>query len=602
MVAFARRKRAGVMQFARESTMPSPNPQPRPQPVRNPNPQGNPTAKKQARVSAATIKPRTQPKPQTEPKPEKRPGSFRLLVGLIAALTGAAFLTVEGYEVSRFISRVGPGALTVVETGDFKTFGSPTKASTDQVADFVSASSAYLPYVGVTFGLLLILFAGVCLKKRTGIFLVTLVVLGTAALAVFESQAITPRLSWIVIGAAGLAYILQSGRERITAPPVGMLGYLLVFLSLMAVTRQWFNWPAILEWASAQWNILGSADVTAFFNQWGELVTWCIVLALATLGASFSNGRLLQVLGATMLVILITLLLRDARYELVHFPQLGVKVDPIPSYAIANVQNWQWLVLVELAIVAAVLVYRGLGAGGFTIAMAALWLFVGFKVDSLTGRFLLGSLSGNLNIGGPNSPSGQSAGISGDIIAATAASVWIYLNAIFAGIVAVCGLRLMLKEASTRWWVGNGLWLVFSMLAMWVYMHWPRFEEFSLVTQLQVLVAYEVHLVVIPMVAALAAAVFGIWALRWNSRYDTWLYVAATIVFLGTLASFGTLAVMINYSFLEPLPIVSYVALAVGQSSLMWILLLHVNFRDRQVEQHRRPTAPPTPGAVPSLA
>jgi len=602
MVAFARRKRAGVMQFARESTMPSPNPQPRPQPVRNSNPQNSPTVKKQARVSAATIKPRTQQKQQAAPKPEKRPGSFRLLVGLIAALAGSAFLTVEGYEVSRFVKRVAPGALTVVETGDFKSYGSPTVAATDRVADSLAASSMYLPYIGITLGLLLILFAGACLKKRTGIFLVSIVVLGTAALAVFESLAITPRLSWIVIGAVGLAYILQSGRERIAAPPIGMLGYLFVFVSLMAVTRQWFNWPAILEWAAAQWKILGSADVTAFFNNWGELVTWCIVLGLATLGASFSKGRLLHVLGATMLVILVTLLLRDARYELVHFPQLGVKVDPIPSYAIANVQNWQWLVLVELAIVAAVLVYRGLGAGGFTIAMAALWLFVGFKVDSLTGRFLLGSLSGSLNLGGTGSANAQAAGVSGDIVAATAAAVWIYLNAIFAGIIGVCGMRMMLKEAGTRWWVGNGLWLVFSMLAMWVYMHWPRYEEFSLVTQLQVLVAYEVHLVVIPMVAALAAAVFGIWALRWNSRYDTWLYVAATMVFLGTLASFGTLAAMINYSFLEPLPIVSYVALAVGQSSLMWVLLLHVNFRDRQVEQQRRPTMPSAPGAVPSLA
>ncbi len=581
--------------------MPSPNPQPRPQPVRNPNPQSSATVKTQPRVSAATIKPRPQPKPKAEAKPEKRPGSFRLFVGLIATLAGAWLLTIEDYEAGRYIKQIVPGVMTVAETGNIQSFQSPTAASVDRVTDFLASAAPIMPYLGVTLGLLLLLFGGLCLKGRTGIFLVTIIVLVTASLAILESLSITPHLSWILIGAAGLAYILQSGSERITAPPVGMLGYMLVFVSLMAVTRQWFNWPAIIEYASTRWEALGSADVTAFFNQWGELVTWCIVLALATLGASFSKGRLLHVLGATMLVILVTLMLRDARYELVHFPQLGVKVKPIASYAIANVQDWQWLVLVELSILAAVLVYRGLGAGGFTIAVAALWLFAGFKVDSLTGRLLLGSLSGSLDLAGAGYSAQQAVGVTGDIVAATTAAVWIYLNAIFAGVIAVCGLRMMLKEAAARWWVGNGLWLVFSMLAMWVYIHWPRYDDFNLVTQLQVLVAYEVHLVVIPMVAALAAAVFGIWALRWNSRYDTWLYVAATMVFLGTLASFGTLAVMIQYSFLEPLPIVSYIALAVAQSSLMWVLLLHVNFRDRHIEHRSRPAAP-AHGPMPSLA
>ncbi len=609
--------------------MPSPNPQPRPQPARNPNPQSNPTVKKQARVSAATIKPRPQPKPRAESKPEKRPGSFRLLVGLIATLAGAWLLTIEDYEAGRFIKQVVPGAMTVAETGNIQSFQSPTAASVDRVTDFLANAAPYLPYLGVTLGLLLLLFGGLCLKGRTGIFLVTMVVLVTAALAVLESLSITPQLSWIVIGAAGVAYILQSGRERITAPPIGMLGYMLVFVSLMAVTRQWFNWPAIIEYASTRWDALGSADVTAFFNQWGELVTWCIVLALATLGASFSKGRLLHVLGATMLVILVISLFKNAYHELVHFPSLGPNVKPLDKYSLTNITPWQWMVLVEVGILCAILIYRGLGAGGLTIAVAAVWLLAGYQVDKTAGRMMMSREISQQMVNELNQPEyatdaapaigAAKRQVSPEeqtkmIVTATTPVVWFYLNTIFAGLIGLCGIRMMVGDASARWWINNFLWVAFALSVMWIYSNWPvdRYalalqsagrpdEGFSIERLLGILSVHPIHQTIAATVALFMAAFAGTWALRWNSRYDTWLYVAATMVFLGTLASFGTLAIMIQYSFLEPLPIVSYIALAVAQSSLMWVLLLHVNFRDRHIEHRSRPTAP-AHGPMPSLA
>ena len=583
--------------------MPSPNPQPRPQPSSQP---ATPSLNaKQARVSAATIKPRQQTPPPQDAKPEKRPGSFRLLVGLLATFVGSWLLTLEDYQPSNLVRKVGPGVVSVFESeGNIAAYSAPTESAKETVLDFLTKwqSTLYLAEIGV--GLLLLMFAGFCLKRRLFLFFITTVILVTASLGAMESMAYTPQLAWIVIGAFVLAYLIQSGTERIMLPPVGMLGYLLIFLSLMATTRHWFDWPAMVDWTSAQWAGFPRADVAGFLNRWGELVTWCIVLTLATLGASFSKGRLLHVLGATLLAVLVMMLLKDARYELVHFPQLGPDVKPIASNAIANVQGWQWLVLIELTIVCAVLVYRGLGAGGFTVTIAVLWLLAGFQVDSLVGRFMLGSVSGNIDL--TTSGTGASASapnaINGDIIAAIAAAIWIYLNAAFAGIIAVCGFRMMFKEAAARWWIGNVLWIVFAMLAMWVYLHWPQYEKFSLLSQIQVLVYYEVHQVVILMVAALTAAVFGVWALRWNSRYDTWLYMAASMVFLGTLASFGALAVMIKYSFLEPLPITSYIALAIGQSSLMWVLLLHVNFRDHRVDRSSGASSRPPRGAMPSLA
>jgi len=115
----------------------------------------------------------------------------------------------------------------------------------------------------------------------------------------------------------------------------------------------------------------------------------------------------------------------------------------------------------------------------------------------------------------------------------------------------------MVGDASARWWINNFLWVAFALSVMWIYSNWPvdRYalalqsagrpdEGFSIERLLGILSVHPIHQIIAATVALFMAAFAGTWALRWNSRYDTWLYVAATMVFLGTLASFGTLAVM----------------------------------------------------------
>src|SRR6185436_7093000 len=75
-------------------------------------------------------------------------------------------------------------------------------------------------------------------------------------------------------------------------------------------------------------------------------------------------------------------------------------------------------------------------------------------------------------------------------------------------------------------------------------------------------------------IAVLFGAISGTFALARGSRASTWRSVSIATIVIGTLASLGAVAVLIYSGGFSPLPTWTYVAIAVGQSWLAWVLLL----------------------------
>ena len=169
------------------------------------------------------------------------------------------------------------------------------------------------------------------------------------------------------------------------------------------------------------------------------------------------------------------------------------------------------------------------------------------------------------------------------LVGAVAPIVWLYLTAILAGFIGAGGLRMLSDHPGFRWWAGIALWFGLGMGLMWLWSVWPRDSGQSWSRWVSAWGLSRYHVEAIWLTALGVMAICGSWALRDGSRYEAWLYVAAMCVFLGTALSLVAVALLIKYGGFSPLPVWSYVAISAGQSSLMWVLLMHLSFRSRGV-------------------
>ncbi|MCB9851616.1 MAG: hypothetical protein H6819_00865 [Phycisphaerales bacterium] len=608
-----------------------------PRPAGAPNPL-RPTAPGQPAPRPASVRPpapntvRVAPKENAKPAPRDvpRPGGFRLLVGFVLALLGGLAIA---YYPEPFVSNL-EAVMTrfyEVKAGGLQVLSDSTSESPYLAKAIVRANEfrnqygAFVRWTPQVVGIVCILLAGWCLKKRIGFFVAASLAFGITigALAAAYDWFIPPHC--ITMPAFALGYLVESGLRPASVTIRGIVGFGFVLISIVGLTLGIFYLPrwggeagAIAESITQHgpaylWSPPKAATAVyflsaTFVDQWTDVVLWGAVLLTSSIGAVVCKDKVLRFLSACLISTLAILLFKSAHVHWVHFPTLGVDIPPQPDWNYGNIEIWQWLALVELVIVAAVLLYKSVGAGGLTVGVALIWLCCSLHVDTYAGRLntarLLSPAAAQHISSTPilptdpmptsttrtgRGPMNQLGGVGAGLhmteaemaaaVAGAAAPVgWFYVTSFLIGIIAVGGLRMMIKCPEVRTWVMCLLWLGFAILAANVYWRWPDSQRFDIQSVAMTLSSHPVHRTIALCLAVGGAALFGTWALRWNSRYHTWLYAAATAIFAGTLLSFTALAVMIRWGGFDALPVQSYIVLAVGQSALMWVLLLHANF------------------------
>lgn len=595
----------------------------------------------------------------------RRPGGFRLFVGFVVALVGGLAIA---YYPEPFMNNLEIGLTKYYEAKEVGWQAALSSEPRDAAAAIAKANQFRNDYEQVVrwtpqvVGVLCLLFAGWCLKKRIGLFLAA-----SIAIAI-TIGALSAAFNWgipslcMAAPAVGLAYLIEAGPKPVDLSIRGVLGFGFVLIAIVGLVMGIFFLPrwgesgaAIADMTSRNGPIyLWSQPIAdtsvfglsaAFVDQWKDVFMWGGVLLTASIGAVLCRDKLLKFLSACMIVTLSVLLFKSAHVHWQYFPTLGENIPPQPMWSLSNIEIWQWLALVELVLVAAVLLYKSIGVGGLTVAVALVWLCCGLHVDNYAWRLnafrlmspaavkivtseehrqhesaaksaenaagseesavenfnkgLIGTSPaastrqderravGNNRGTGTNPLPAQPEITEADIVGVAAPLGWFYLTFLLTGVILAAGLRMMIRNPDGRTWLMCALWIAFALMAAYLYWQWPEKGKASVEGFVAALATHPIHRVVAMALATGGAAFFGTWALRWNSRYHTWLYAAAISVLIATILSFVGLAVMIRWGKFPPLPVLSYIVLAVVQSALMWVLLLHANFvRPEPAMQH----------------
>ncbi|HPF37457.1 MAG TPA: hypothetical protein P5081_18145 [Phycisphaerae bacterium] len=558
------------------------------------------------------------------PKDTPRPGGFRLTIGFVLAVIGGLAIAYYPEPFSAIVKAgvtkyyeyeaIGVNAFSPDAVPSVVAAAAIEKAN--QLAQSYSHLYRWTPQVA---GALCILLAGWCLKKRVGLFIAAslAVAITIGALAAAYDWFIPPHC--LTLPGFALGYLIEAGARPTNITIRGLIGFAFVLASIVGLALGVFYLP---RWGAESATISDSiakhgpqylwgepAGATsvyflseAFVKQWTDVALWGAALLTASIGAVLCRDKLLRFLSACLIVTLTILLFKSAYVKWIAFPMLGPDVPAQPKWSYTNIEIWQWVALVELVIVAAVLIYKSIGAGGLTVAVALVWLCCCMQVDTFAWRIntarVLSSASAQQiskpqilpTDPAPGAEPQHHAGMLGADVRMTEAEMksvaaglgaplgWFYLTMILSGVMIAAGLRMMITCKSARTLVMCMLWVGFCALAALVVWRWPTSEAFDPAKLMAAISTHAVHRTLALCLSAGAAALFGTWALRWDSRYHTWLYTAATSVFISTLLSFIALAVMIRWGGFGKLPVASYIILAVGQSALMWVLLLHANF------------------------
>ncbi|RIK62176.1 MAG: hypothetical protein DCC65_17940 [Planctomycetota bacterium] len=164
--------------------------------------------------------------------------------------------------------------------------------------------------------------------------------------------------------------------------------------------------------------------------------------------------------------------------------------------------------------------------------------------------------------------------------------VWMFLIAILAGAFGVTGVAMMTGREGVRVFVLCGLWLAVGIAVSALWSVWPKNSE----SWQGVVAAFRYsryHTWAIWLAFLVTAALAGCWVLRKDSRVDAWVQASAAAILLGTGLTFGAVAILIRYGGFPSLPTWTYIVIAVGQSSLMWALLMQQNIAARRARRLR---------------
>ena len=448
----------------------------------------------------------------------------------------------------------------------------------------------------------LLVVVGLFLKSGLLRYLITTLMVGVTAYCADMLTGETVPLPWLLFGAVVLGYLMHLGGGPRKASITGTFGWSLIAFCCVGGAQGWFDWSSSAEKLGGQLGRL--------LEDRNKECAWAVILLLTAVGVSCSRTKSIHFLNAVLLGVLAYYCFQDAYVRMVDFSALGEHVAPLPDPGLKNIQPWQWVLVGELVLLGAVLLHLAMGVGALTVGFGVLWLVAAYQVDRGMGRDALFAFSqaaqANLPQSASSPPGGpmggfsllptDSAGASPPVVLTAVERIeylrkaqarvatifgWIYLTAILGGMIAVSGLRLLLRDARLQAWASYALWFGFGLGAGWLWTQWPAAETWD--ARLTAWVLPGTHVYALFMAFLGTMAVLGGWALRGGSRSERWTHVAVVGIFLGTALSLIAIQVLIQHGGFSPLPVWSYAVLAAGQSSMMWVLLMHHNLRFRSV-------------------
>lgn len=546
---------------------------------------------------------------------QSAPRPLLAFVGLLLLVIGVALGTISH-----------PTWITIVTLGQ-----GVTPAAADQVpASWLEAQPWTSPSAKWIASIVLGLLGLSCQRGRALSVVVTAAQFAVTAYSC--DLLIDGKLRWLATTAFGNAslpfvlpiisavfgYIVHAGLTREGASARGTIGLLIVAAAALGTVHGWFNWTPLIDRLAT-----GAAEV---MNDWGAESTWATVLILTAIGVASSRTKPVFLLVALILGCLAWYCISSGMTEIRSFPSLatGSHIPSVEHTSYKNVDAWHWVVAGELVVLAIVLAHMSLGMGILNIAFALLWMFGGLTFyNSVSNMSLVRALSEGAAIGVQqrgmtpttvadplagfglpveSSPPGTqpSAARSSESYLLPQAQreamqrmqrpiqvreitplVWMFSTAVLAGIFAVAGIAMMTPNESVRTGSLCALWLTCGVLCATLYFLWPKgsatFEGWLAAFRYS-----RYHTGVYWTAFFASAGITGIWALRPTASTAAWVHASAAAILLGTCLSLGAAAILIAFGNFPKLPAWVYIVLTIGQSSLMWALLMQHSYRTRR--------------------
>ncbi len=590
--------------------------------------------------------------PGEEPGAGPRP--MVLIVGLMLLFTGTvlATLPIETWK----------GAVTFLLQGTSSTTDDAAPSPPDATLDTLSSPLRYLTTETsrwIVSGLLIVAALSV-LRARAFAVIVTG---GLFALTAFScDELLAGRLSrfvstWFGEGSpryvlplvsAAFGYLVHASPANAKISVRGIIGLLIVAVAGFGTIHNWYDWSPMASRIGP--------TASELLSEWTEECTWATVLILTAIGVASSRTRPIHLLIALMLLALAYHCVSSGLSQMRAFPELAVHdyVPTVEDINYRNVEAWRWVVAVELALLAAILLHLSLGMGALNLAFATTWMIAGMAIYGAVGNMSLlrtfsegysasrtaempgaagqprtGDPLANwgLPIGPPqtqssqqtqttpprvappttsgapatsSTPSAPSTLASQDLDAArmrAMASIqrpatireitplfWMFFTAALAGLIAVTGVSMMTSSRALRRLALCVLWVSLGIAGTMLWNVWPKGSE----TWLGWLAAWRYsqhHTSAIWLTFLGSGAIFGFWALRHDANLATWVHASAAAILMGTCLTLGAVAILIYWGGFPNLPTWVYIAIAAGQSSLMWALLMHQCFAERRARR-----------------
>ncbi|MCG8404745.1 MAG: hypothetical protein MI923_06060 [Phycisphaerales bacterium] len=445
-------------------------------------------------------------------------------------------------------------------------------------------------------GIVLLISGGLCITFSVSAFFRYLLTTALIAVSAYLANLLLGtgmKWQWLVLVSVALSYLVHACGDVARPSIRGVIGWAVIAFCCFGCHKNWFDW--------ADYGAKLGDGAVRFFEDWGTgLFTWLTVLVLSAIGISCSKTKPIHFLNAALLAALAYYCFQDGYVRMISFPELGEHIDPLPKASLDNIEVWRWVVLGELVLLAAVLLHMALGVGSLTIAFAIAWLALSLNVDKKLGSDAMVAFyhAENLAAGGaspisifPAAPDGKQPMVRKLTDEESKANVfkarvrlgvifgWVYLTSILAGLIAIGGLRMLLPNKKGRLWIGFALWFAFGLGMAWLWTVWPEVKDWE--SRLESLIMVGAHRYAVCLVGVGFMALLGSWALREGSRYETWLIAAVTGILIGTSLTLVGIALLDRYGGFSPLPVWAYAAIAAGQSSMMWVLLMHHSLRAR---------------------
>ena len=161
--------------------------------------------------------------------------------------------------------------------------------------------------------------------------------------------------------------------------------------------------------------------------------------------------------------------------------------------------------------------------------------------------------------------------------------IWIYITAILAGIVGITGFRMLSGATVYRVGLSLGLCAAFAAGCTWLGTKWPRHPDMPWLSWSWVAEFREsqYHIYVIWLVFLGCMALASIRALLLSARTAFWIHASIYGILLGTLLTLVGAAILIRFGGFPRLPTWTIIAIAAGQSSMAWVLLMHLSLLGR---------------------